>query len=412
MVALFWEGVVGPVELGVGAGLGGLVYCGGGGAFGLKVLEIRNIIGAWFGVGLLWWILQALLVPLPSDVGIRRMPDGGGNRSDKSEAICARAGVGDCGEALGGGDGGPAGRDLESRRAHYVHEFSSIVGWIRLGGRLRYMADMSAIVVEAAQCLGGSAASARVAEDIRSGALVVPVRQTIQVWQVRLDLAVMAYRRETIWQNTRSRHLCADASPQASFNFLCCREDTMVWTGASAAAGRNALLGGFGHESRSLPVSTLGLGRGRVSDKSANLLRSILLEAGGALGRFRVEMKTWLADQSVEKAFGDIPATLIPDGFRHSGRATGDFAKHLSFTGGVGELYMWPFCVCIPDHLHIMFNPLERAITKSGLWSTYEDRTADHVVANAHRCNRSCVADCALNLFEVVLNAVPWRCCK
>ena len=73
----------------------------------------------------------------------------------------------------------------------------------------------------------------------------------------------------------------------------------MLWDASHAEFG---LLGGFALESRSLPCAVLGLGKAKVSDKSGKLLKVIVLETGNKLNLFRVEMKSWLSDQSVEKA--------------------------------------------------------------------------------------------------------------
>ena len=72
-----------------------------------------------------------------------------------------------------------------------------------------------------------------------------------------------------------------ESTPQAQFNFLCAREETMAWMPGCGVSG---LLGGFELESRSLPVSVLGIGKGKVADKSFKLFRSILLETGAGLG--------------------------------------------------------------------------------------------------------------------------------
>ena len=55
----------------------------------------------------------------------------------------------------------------------------------------------------------------------------------------------------------------------------------MAWMPGCGVSG---LLGGFELESRSLPVSVLGIGKGKVADKSFKLFRSILLETGAGLG--------------------------------------------------------------------------------------------------------------------------------
>ena len=65
-------------------------------------------------------------------------------------------------------------------------------------------------------------------------------------------------------------------------------------------------------ESRSLPVSVVGGGKGKTSDKSYSLLRTIILETGCKLDVFRLEMCSWLSDQSVEKAFWREPCCTHP----------------------------------------------------------------------------------------------------
>ena len=118
-------------------------------------------------------------------------------------------------------------------------------------------------------------------EDIAAGRIVVPSHVTYRRWELKFDMAVMAWRRHTIGDVRRTRHCGADSSPPATFNFLCAREETMAWMPGCGVSG---LLGGFELESRSLPVSVLGIGKGKVADKSFKLFRSILLETGAGLG--------------------------------------------------------------------------------------------------------------------------------
>ena len=134
----------------------------------------------------------------------------------------------------------------------------------------------------------------------------------------------------------------------------------------------NPLLRGFAFSSRSLPVSTLGLGKGKASDKSYTLLRSMRLETGDRLPQYRAEVKSWLSDQSVEKEYGDAPATMIPPEWKQCGKSQKQLADGLQLLGGFGHSYLFPCCLTVHDHMHVFFNPLEKVITQSALWGRIE----------------------------------------
>ena len=167
------------------------------------------------------------------------------------------------------------------------HPFTAVVHWLRLGNKLRNMEDTGQVLHAAAHILGGQCLELETQARLKDGRLVLPHRTTIQKWAVKLDLAVMAWRRHMLGkEGTCCRHCGADAFPQSGFNYLCSREETMRWGAESSIsiAGK-PLLGGFAFTSRSLPVATLGKGRGDVADKAQKLLRSLVLECGeGAQG--------------------------------------------------------------------------------------------------------------------------------
>ena len=79
---------------------------------------------------------------------------------------------------------------------------------------------------------------------------------------LKVDMLVMLWRRHRVASEGRVfRHLGADASPQAGFNFLCTRGESMCFTEEIPHFGSNTLLGNFSWTARSLPASTLARGQ-------------------------------------------------------------------------------------------------------------------------------------------------------
>ena len=230
-------------------------------------------------------------------------------------------------------------------------------------------------LVDAATCIGGTELRVRTQAQLLSGELAVPDRTTIHKWLVKLDMCLMLWNRKNIAAvasfGIRSRHLGADASPQAGYELLSTREEVMDW---GRPRLRN-LLDGFGFATRNLPLSALGLGKTATGDKCMKITRSMHLESGPFLPVYLFEVKSWLSDQAVESHMGETPRAIIPDCWPRSDRAVQWVEASLADLGGFGSSFIFPCALRVHDHMHIIFNALEKAITSSELWIRAQDKS-------------------------------------
>ena len=107
-------------------------------------------------------------------------------------------------------------------------------------------------------------------EEIKDGVIAVASRSTIQFWASRFDMILMLYRRQ-LMTTSGARvvwHGEANSSNQRGFNYLCAREEQMLWgnTESFEIPGR-PLLGGFKLPLRNLPTASAGIKKSAVADK-------------------------------------------------------------------------------------------------------------------------------------------------
>jgi hypothetical protein len=120
----------------------------------------------------------------------------------------------------------------------------------------------------------------------------------------------------------------------------------------------------FSFLSRRLPPSLLGLGKSTIGDVSNRIMMVLLLVAGSRVDKYRWEVKSWLSDQSTERKMIDVPA-----------RAVLPLQPHMRLCqveADSDELW-FPDAIGVMDHLHIMFNCLESAVTSLPWWVAFEE---------------------------------------
>lgn len=121
---------------------------------------------------------------------------------------------------------------------HFVHTFDKVFAWIRLCARAHNAEHLKDTMLDACEIAGGTGFRLEILTKIVNGELQVPHRTTMQKWTLKLDLAVMHWRRSRLGKEGRVfRHLGADASPQAGYNFLCAREESMFFDEPSCHSG-------------------------------------------------------------------------------------------------------------------------------------------------------------------------------
>ena len=133
---------------------------------------------------------------------------------------------------------------------------------------------------------------------------------------------------------------------------LCVREDRVRFPrGSFGADFRKAYDLSANFESRICPLSTLGAGHAGLVKKGRSLANILLMESGSlsSLNELRCEVRGLTTDQGTEKGVSEATVEILQK-FR------GEYAP------GDPMSFMYPRCLWIPGHLHVMFNALEEAV--------------------------------------------------
>lgn len=208
---------------------------------------------------------------------------------------------------------------------------------------------------------------------LASGAIRIPERSMLAAATVKLDVMFSVWQREVLQRRSGYRYLLADSSPIGSTNFFCVREDRILWDKDLALDEVAGIDFQSKHESRQLPLSTLGLGAAGEIHKGMSLSHSLVLESGSSAGfeKYRYEVKGYCSDQGTEAALADSGCALSPAcDLSEWGRALHE-AKH-SGVALVPGSYLLPMCLFIPDHLHVIFGALENAAKSTVGWTAIE----------------------------------------
>ena len=205
-----------------------------------------------------------------------------------------------------------------------------------------------------------------------------------------------------------------DASPQLGMSFLCVREDRIRLPRAELGLDfRKAYDLNSAFETRICPLSTLGLGHAGLVKKAINVANVYLMEAE-TLERFheaRQEVVGYLSDQGTEKKVAELTVGVIPrcrDLYEHSDPMS----------------YMYPRCLAIPGHLHILYNALEESIkslpiadkflSTSGLWRASCQIASYARSSRCHAWQTTISEVCSILMRQCTLNggvsfsARPW----
>lgn len=252
---------------------------------------------------------------------------------------------------------------------------------------------------------------------IEDGTLRVPSRAVMLRSRMKMDILDMLWQRRQNHKRKFIRHLSVDASPQLRHNFLCVRERRIDITSEVGAAigglgcqqsieivgvclarspfkpgGRPSRLqrrrhqatsprsldpshqtykvahGGVGcvYESRSLPATCLGRGKATLIHKVHNATHSQMLECGSSelFDKVRHEVRSITSDTGVERMLADAPYLRDP-------LALGSVLQRLSEGAEFSEStegFLYPACLFIPGHLHLVYNSLQAAVEKEPAW--------------------------------------------
>lgn len=221
----------------------------------------------------------------------------------------------------------------------------------------------------AARFLGPSAKDAVPTAD-------VPGRELLRQASLRLNWIDMHFQRVLLQSHTAHRHLLADASCIAGFDFFIIQEDRRLWPAKWDIDQKlrdpdNHIL-----EMRHLPTTTLGLGAAATANKISNVMHASRLESGERPMwlKWCSEVLSWTSDQGVEGSIADSPrldettsgndwAAVI-----EAVRSNAECVQHDAVRGA----YLFPNALGINDSLHIFFNALEHAVRSLGTWRQME----------------------------------------
>jgi hypothetical protein len=218
------------------------------------------------------------------------------------------------------------------------------------------------IVTLGVQMVLAPAAAAEVVQGIASGSIRLPSRSVILRARQKLDILQMYWQRRVNSKHAFIRHLSIDASPQVRHNFLCMKERRVKIT---AALTRESA--GASYEHRSLPVTSLGHGRARLIDKVYNSTHSIMLECGSmeVFGKFRMEVRSLTSDAGTERGLADVP--VIRDARSLQAMLHCLRSGELDVSAA-SSAYLYPNCIYMQGHLHILYNALQAAVEKVPGW--------------------------------------------
>jgi hypothetical protein len=154
-----------------------------------------------------------------------------------------------------------------------------------------------------------------------------------------------------------ARHGSGDSSPQAGYNYLCGREDLMIRSDVADDDGTS-----FQWLEHMYPVSTLAVGRSAEVHKIPRLTKSMIFESRHLFPRYRIQLKSWLSDQSTEKKVTNSTSKLAPVGLQ---ALPADQDNLVEWSGGINNDFLWPLCIEYNDLLHILFDGALQTAVKS-----------------------------------------------
>lgn len=117
------------------------------------------------------------------------------------------------------------------------------------------------------------------------------------------------------------------------FNFLCGRETLYI--------RNHPLSKDFEILEHQLTATTLGLGHSSEHDKIPRIVYSQLIESSKSFPTRRLQYKSWLSDQSIEKATADASVMLV--GAEHRVLAT-NASSNCAWVEGLDMNFLYPLC--------------------------------------------------------------------
>lgn len=229
------------------------------------------------------------------------------------------------------------------------------------------------IIILAAQLVLPPEQAAAISADVKSGALRLPSRWTLDRAQKQLDICSLHFQRHLF---ARFDVICMhmlDASPQRGWNFLVARTDDFRMPKDLPHEDRLSLPLGSIMSRRTLPLTCLGYGSAGLAEKLACYIHMGRMEAGVAGVQFdvwRYSVRGLCTDQGLEFKIADAPHV-------ESDGSTEDLLRKYEqglerLQGAGAEAFLLPRCIGVPGRMHILWDALEEACKSSPQWKAFE----------------------------------------
>ena len=212
---------------------------------------------------------------------------------------------------------------------------------------------------------------------IDRGDIPVPGGKSLAHAWHKLDCMSVLWERERQRHCSMHRHILADSSLKNHNNYFCVRENNVTLPDTNCMSAVVLDFGKMKYASHSWQVTTCGYGASNLAFKFRNLVHGVLLKSGtqADLDSFRNSVLSWTSDQGTERKLADCAFAVAAsyDNLRNIARMVS--ADELPLAGPqCAQCYMWPRCLFMPGHLHIIQNALEDTVKHSSMWrSAFSD---------------------------------------
>ena len=252
---------------------------------------------------------------------------------------------------------------------HDRYSFQQMIAALKLSDLLK-SADKMTDAVKASIELVLPDKSADICAKIDSGEIRVPQKDAVlRGWQ-KLDCAGVLWERETIG-NQRCRYLMADAS-EKMFNYFCVRESSVALEpfGEESLDEHKVQLS---FDSHAWQCTVCGYGATNAAYKLRNLSHSLLLKCHCAedLESLRCQVLGYTSDQGTERKLADAALATEASFQALINLCDRINAGHEQLVDASAQShYLFPNCLFMPGHLHLLFNALEEAVKSSSIWGS------------------------------------------
>ena len=242
----------------------------------------------------------------------------------------------------------------------YRYTASSLLACLKIASHVKSSSKLSDVLSDVAALMLGSG-SDQLQADLRSGTVHLPGLTTLRTCRVKLDLCNMLFERKLFLDYQYIRFICPDSSPQLGYNFLICREERIRIPRCGDPVVMLATMNlSANYESRVFSLSCIGARNAKLAKKNINIANTMLMESSDdkAFHATRNEVRGGVSDQGTEFAIGEETVKSVPR-FAHAAFAD------------ASQLYLFPLCLWLPGHLHILYNALKEAVESVPGWADY-----------------------------------------